>query len=73
MKLVTGVPVTCQQLVLAARAGKACMRSVCMYTCVWGCVSDGSSLCVCGSVAHIHLKVSFLSNWTGRTESCAQF
>lgn len=60
MKLVTGVPVTCQQLVLAARAGKACMRSVCMYTCVWGCVSDGSSLCLCGSMAHLHLKVSFL-------------
>ncbi len=35
MKLVTGVPVTCQQLVLPARAGKACVRSVCMYTCVW--------------------------------------
>lgn len=59
MKLVTGVPVTCQQLVLAARAGKACMRSVCMYTCVWGCVSDGSSLCV-WQYGHLHLKVSFL-------------
>ncbi len=59
MKLVTGVPVTCQQLVLAARAGKACVWSVCMYTCVGVC-EWWVSLCICGSATHLHLQGSFL-------------
>ncbi len=79
MKLVTGVPVTCQQLVLAARAGKACVWSVCMYTCVWGCVSDGS-VCVYVAVRPISiykaLSYTILDRTRGETgerEGCAHF
>lgn len=79
MKLVTGVPVTCQQLVLAARAGKACVRSVCMYTCVWGCVSDGS-VCVYVAVQPISIykALSYIilertRGETGEREGCAHF
>jgi len=71
MKLVTAVPVTCQQLVLAARAGKACMRSVCMYTCVW--VMGLVSLCVCMWQCGPSECFFLIPYWTGRAESCARF
>lgn len=73
MKLVTGVPVTCQQLVLAARAGKACMRSVYVYMCVGVCEWWVQSVCMWQYGPSPSGSFFLLPYWTGRTESCAQF